>query len=98
MAEVILLPEAETDLDQACAWYEGQQAGLADQLLDNVRACLQAIGSTPLMHRIVEAPFRRGIVKRFPYSIFYEVRDDIVYVHSIFQNSQDPEKWRKRLP
>lgn len=50
------------------------------------------------MFRVVQDPVRRALVKRFPYSIFYQEGTDAIYIYSIFQNAQDPQKWKDRLP
>jgi plasmid stabilization system protein ParE len=99
-ANLILAPEAEQDVAEAYAWYERQRAGLGEEFLRCVDACVQAICRTPQMHSLVHENYRRGLVRRFPYAVFYEYTDDTdtVTVYSIFHTSQDPEKWRRRLP
>ncbi len=41
--------------------------------------------------------YRRALVRRFPYSVFYEYTLQSVIVYSIFHTSQKPEKWFRRL-
>lgn len=36
--------------------------------------------------------FRRALVRRFPFSVFYTIEDKEIVVHAIFDNRQDPEK------
>jgi hypothetical protein len=50
------------------------------------------------MHALVHENYRRGLVRRFPYSVFYEYANDTVTVYCIFHHSRDPGKWRRRLP
>ena len=50
------------------------------------------------MHAKVHEEYRRALVRRFPYAVFYEVTDATVTVYCIFHTSREPEKWRKRLP
>jgi len=50
------------------------------------------------MHAKVHQDYRRGLVRRFPYAIFYEYANGTVTVYAVFHTSQDPEKWRRRLP
>jgi plasmid stabilization system protein ParE len=38
------------------------------------------------------------LVRRFPYAVFYECAEDTVTIYAIFHCSQDPRKWRVRLP
>ena len=49
-AELIIAPEAEQDIDEAYGWYECQRAGLGEEFLNCVDACVQAICRTPEMH------------------------------------------------
>ncbi len=97
-AELILAPEAEQDVAEAYAWYEGRRAGLGEDFLSCVDACIQAICRTPEMHAKVHEDFRRAVVRRFPYVVFYEYVGQTVTVYCVFHTSQDPEKWRRRLP
>jgi plasmid stabilization system protein ParE len=97
-AELILAPEAEQDIDGAYAWYEGRRAGLGEDFLSALDACLRAICRTPEMHQKIHEDYRRGILRRFPHVVFYEFEDGKVTVYCVFHTSQDPEKWRRRLP
>ena len=97
-AELNMAPEAEEDVAQAYAWYEGRRTGLGEDFLSRVDACIQAIRRTPEMHAVVHENYRRALVRRFPYAIFYEYANDTVTVYCVFHTSQDPEKWRQRLP
>ncbi|HEY1859413.1 MAG TPA: type II toxin-antitoxin system RelE/ParE family toxin [Gemmataceae bacterium] len=49
-AELVLAPEAEQDIEEAFGWYERQRAGLGEEFLSNVDACIEAICRTPEMH------------------------------------------------
>jgi hypothetical protein len=50
------------------------------------------------MHTVVHENYRRGLVRRFPYAVFYEYVEDMVTVYGIFHTSRNPDKWRQRLP
>jgi plasmid stabilization system protein ParE len=50
------------------------------------------------MHAKVHKDYRRGLVRRFPYAVFYECVGDAVTIYCVFHTSQDPQKWHKRLP
>ncbi len=97
-AELIVAPEAEQDLAEAYAWYESRRVGLGEEFMTRVDACIQAIRRTPEMHQIVHENYRRALVRRFPYAVFYEYASDVVMVYCVFHTSRDPEKWRQRLP
>jgi len=98
-AKLILLPEAEQDAAEAYDWYAAKRPGLGEEFLNCVDSCLQALRRTPKLYAFAHEEYRRGLIRRFPYSIFYEYNDltDTVIVYSIFHNSRDPGKWRQRL-
>jgi plasmid stabilization system protein ParE len=91
-AEFIIAPEAEQDIAEAYTWYEGRRTGLGEEFLSCVEACLEAIRRTPEMHAVVHETYRRGLVRRFPYAVFYEYAAGTVTVYGIFHTSGNPEK------
>jgi plasmid stabilization system protein ParE len=93
-----IAPEAARDIDEAYSWYESQRVGLGEDFLSCVDACLQAICRRPEMHEKVHQDYRRGLIRRFPYAIYYEYDHSAVTVYCVFHTSRDPDKWRKRLP
>jgi plasmid stabilization system protein ParE len=97
-AELIVAPDAERDIDAAYSWYESQRVGLGEEFLSCVDACIQSIRRTPEGHRIVCASYRRGLVRRFPFAVFYEYAPDVVTVFCVVHTSRDREKWRQRMP
>jgi plasmid stabilization system protein ParE len=97
-ADLIFAPEAYQDVDAAYDWYESQRAGLGEEFLGCVDACVQAICRQPEMHEKVHEEYRRALVRRFPYAVFYEHVHGVVTVYCVFHTSRHPEKWRRRLP
>lgn len=97
-AEFAIAPEVEQDLAEAYAWYESRRFGLGEEFLSSVDACVEAICRTPEMHSIVHENYRRALVRRFPYVVFYEYAAGTVTIYCVFHTSRDPNKWRQRLP
>mgnify|MGYP001560796083 FL=1 len=96
-AELILASETEQDIAEAYAWYENRRTGLGEELLSCIDACIEAIRRTPEMHAVVHENYRRGLVRRFPYAVFYEYAEVTVTVYGVFHTARDPGKWRQRL-
>ncbi len=97
IAELILTPEAAQDIAESYAWYDIRRPGLGEDFLSCIDACLQAICRTPEMHSVVHESYRRGLVRRFPYAVFYEYTEGTVIVYGVFHTSLNPDKWRRRL-
>jgi plasmid stabilization system protein ParE len=71
---------------------------LGEEFLRCVDACIEATRRTPELHGVVHENYRRGLVRRFPYAVFYEYSEDAVTVYGVFHTSRNPDKWRQRLP
>jgi plasmid stabilization system protein ParE len=96
-ADLVFSPEAAQDIAEAYAWYEVRRTGLGEEFLSCVEACLVAVGRIPDIHQVVHEGYRRALVRRFPYMVFYEYVEGTVTVYGVFHTSRDPNKWRHRL-
>jgi plasmid stabilization system protein ParE len=96
--DLVLAPEAELDISEAYIWYEVRRAGLGEEFLSSVDACLESIRRRPEMYPAVYEGYRRSLIRRFPYAVFYEESEAVVTIYAVFHTSRDPDKWRRRLP
>jgi plasmid stabilization system protein ParE len=96
--KLVVAPEAELDITEAYIWYERRRIGLGEEFLSSVDACMEGIRRQPEMCPLVYETYRRSLIRRFPYAIFYEYAESTVTFYSVFHTSRDREKWRQRLP
>ncbi len=97
-AKLVVAPEAELDIAEAHVWYERRRIGLGEDFLSSVDACMESIRRQPEMYPLVHETYRRSLIRRFPYAVFYEYAETTVTVYSVFLTSRDQDKWRQRLP
>ena len=83
---------ARVDLEIAFNWYEDQRHGLGHEFLNCVESVIRNIIHMPEMYSVQHDNFRRAIVRRFPFSIFYTVEKNEIVVHAFFDNRQDPAR------
>jgi plasmid stabilization system protein ParE len=93
---VVLRDEAQAEFDEAFDWYEAQRAGLGVEFMAEVQKVFDRIAANPLIHRAVLADIRKGVVRRFPYCVFYRPHIDRVEVIAVFHTSRDPSIWQSR--
>jgi plasmid stabilization system protein ParE len=94
---IVFSPKAALDAVEAYSWYEARELGLGEEFLRSVEACLEGVRRHPQLYRVAVDDFRRAVVRRFPYEVFYEATGKTVYVYAVFHSAQDPTKWRVRL-
>ena len=97
-AELRLTPPAEQDVAEAYAWYEDKRTGLGEDFLQRLEACLIAVQRAPELLPVAHEDYRRALVRRFPYAVFYGYDGDAVTIHAVLHTARDPAKWRQRLP
>jgi len=95
--ELIFLREARDDIRTAYEWYEDQSLGLGLDFLRAVEASVQLIQRHPLMHQMVHEHYRRALVRRFPFALFYEHGGGKITVYAVFHGAQSPEKLLARM-
>ena len=96
---LIVRSDAEADITEAALWYEGRRAGLGSDLIGEMSAAIARAVANPTTHlRLRRQPeIRRVLARRFPYRIFFIVREDAVVVFAVLHAARDDRHWRQRL-
>jgi plasmid stabilization system protein ParE len=97
MSELILLLQAEIDIQTAFNRQEDIQEGRGEILHRALDAAFDALRLHPEIGRIYSKPYRRLLVRNFPFGIFYQVQAKRIIVAAVLDLRQDPEHIRKRL-
>jgi len=86
---LFLRPEAERDLVAARHWYDQKRPGLGDEFLDAVALALLELETQAEINRLYYRDFRRSLLRRFPYKIFYQLIGDRIVIFRIIHAKQD---------
>ena len=92
---IVLRDEAQAEFDEAFDWYDAHR-GLGPAFAAEVQKVFDRIAANPLMHQVVFADVRKGVVRRFPYCVFYRPHQDRVEVIAVFHSSRAPSIWQGR--
>ena len=93
---VVILEDAAEDLESGAQFYESCATGVGDYFLDSILSDLDSLVLFAGIHPIYFG-FHRMLSKRFPFGIYYEVEDDVVYVCAILDLRRDPLWIRQSL-
>ncbi|MGB2869542.1 MAG: type II toxin-antitoxin system RelE/ParE family toxin [Bacteroidota bacterium] len=96
MASILFHPEAEGELHDAVVWYEHQSKGLGSEFLLCIDEAVERIQRNPESFPVVHRGFRRAVVKRFPFAVFFEVHKSEIRVQAVFHSRRDPSRWQSR--
>jgi len=94
-------PEADRELEDAAAWYEGQRLGLGIRFLEAVAATVDRIVRFPATGGFVpyvpaELKVRRVPVKGFPYHVVYLEAPDVIRLLAFAHTRRRPGYWLGR--
>lgn len=91
------VPEIEEDITSAYTWYEAKSPGLGEEFLRIFYAYAGEVTRNPLLYPRVHSRFRRCLLRRFPYAVYFTIEDDQIIVFGIFHCARDPRTIRAKL-
>lgn len=84
------LPEVEEDVFNGYAWYEEKAPGLGEEFMRMFHSCIAEIARNPFQYMIIEGEFRRCLMRRFPYAVYFRVNDNQIIVCGSFHCAREP--------
>lgn len=86
--QVTIRPRAYRDLCEARDWYESRQSGLGGEFIKEVNSCMVHLSHRPEISPLYYRSFRRTLLHRFPYKVFYQILDSRVVVFRVLHAKQ----------
>jgi plasmid stabilization system protein ParE len=94
---VKFLPEAEFELNEAIEWYAHKQFGLDTEFMRCIDEAISKIQRNPKLFPIALKNSRKALVKRFPFTIYYEHKNNAIMILAVFHVRRNPKDWQKRI-
>ncbi len=95
--KVALSASAEEDLLDGFEFYESQQLDLGWYFLDSLYADIDSLGLYAGIHPKPFGGLYRTTGRRFPFSIYYRVADNVATVVGELDSRQNPERISAKL-
>ena len=97
MIELVLLLQADLDIQAAFERYEDYQQGRGEVFMRQLDAALGLLRHHPEIAPVYARPYRRMLMREFPYGIFYEAQPSRIVVTAIMDLRQAPQAIRRKL-
>ena len=94
--KVRITEPAEKDLEKGTRFYERQTPGLGEYFLDSLSADIDSLAYFAGIHRTLFGCYRL-LAKRFPFAIYYKIKNDEAIVLAVLDCRQNPARIEKRL-
>ena len=86
----------EFDIESAFDWYEAEEPGLGPEFLEQLGLVYRRILENPLGYGKQRSGIRRGLMRRFPYAVYFSVEDETILILAVLHTARDPAEWQLR--
>jgi toxin ParE1/3/4 len=90
-------PEAENEINVASNYYNFKDLGLGFDFLDEIDNALLQIKKSPERWVKMSKKIRKFFLRRFPYTIFYEIIENSINILAVSHQKQKPGYWEGRI-
>jgi toxin ParE1/3/4 len=90
-------PAARRELVRAVEYYNQRAPDLGDDLAAEVETVIRDIQEYPELGSPGAVDIRRVLVRRFPFSLFYQMRNQAIVVLALSNHRRKPGYWQDRL-
>jgi toxin ParE1/3/4 len=98
MKPVVFHPEAQEEFQEAESYYESQQAGLGDELAEEVTTTILRIQKMPHIGSNQYGGLARSrLVDRFDNKLIFVEKLSEIYLLAVHHNRRRPGYWLRRL-
>jgi len=95
--QVLVRPEAKQDIRTAKAWYGKISPQLGRDFTTMLSEAIARIRERPLELPIVHRTFRRILLHRFPYALFFDATaNDRIVIVAVLHQARDPQLLQSR--
>jgi len=88
---------AKQEFDDAVAYYENESEGLGERFKIEIRSSIDRISDFPMLYPTFMNDIRKCICHTFPYTIFYTIKNETIYIYAIANHHQDPLRYIERF-
>ena len=95
--ELIILPTALQDVQDAVDYYDEQKAGLGERFEAELNEILETLEANPFFQNRYET-IRCLPLKKFPFMVHFSVaeKQKQVVVYAVFHTSLNPKVWKSK--
>ena len=94
--ELLVSREARDDLAEAIDDFRDISPQLVTRFGVELERVYDCVLEYPQIYPVVYKNFRRGLLRRFPYSVFYIVEESVIVIMGVVHQSRDESTWKRR--
>ncbi|MBT3208842.1 MAG: type II toxin-antitoxin system RelE/ParE family toxin [Bacteroidetes bacterium] len=83
-------PFAEQDLERSIKWYNSEKDELGNEFAKEISHIFERIRTNSLQFPKEYRKMQKAKTKKFPFNVFFVVKEKSVYILGIFHSSRNP--------
>ena len=88
--------EAEADIAEAYKYYEGCRESLGSDFILCIEEAISQNQKNPRQYRTVYKNVHCALVRRFPYGIYFIIKQEHISIIASLHARRNPEHWQQR--
>jgi len=97
LVKIEFLELAKQEFDDAIAYYENESEGLGLRFKKEIRSSIENILNFPTLYPIFMNNIRKCVAHTFPYTVFYTIIDETIYIYAIANHHKELSSYTKRF-
>jgi plasmid stabilization system protein ParE len=97
MKRIRIHSQAQKEINEAFEWYFKRSPKAAEAFLSEIGASVAQIASHPQFYPVYTRNTRRRILEKFPYSVIFQEKDEVILVVAVAHAERRPGYWRGRI-
>jgi hypothetical protein len=89
---LVFTSKSENEFIDSAIYYETKQKGLGYKFSESVNEILNSISKNPFAYQRKYKHYREAVLKVFPFTVIYEIKDNEIIINAIFHTKRNPKK------
>ena len=89
---IVITPFAQADFLNVIYWYNQKRDSLGYEFIAEADRLMNLLSRNPFIFRIRKKQLRLALLKRFPFTIVYEIEKQNVIIFSVIHQHSHPKK------
>lgn len=94
---LLVRPEARADILAAMLWYEKHEEKLGGDFITEMDAVFDRIAKGPKHYRITYRGFRRALVRRLPYAVYFLDEGEKIIIFAVLHQNRQQDALDERI-
>ena len=94
--EILFSREARADIAEALRGFNDISPALSARFEAELERVYTNVVDYPQMYPVVYKNFRRALLRRFPYSVFYIAETFFILIVGVVHQARDESTWKRR--